>query len=134
MHTLREWMLRFWRTSDRPQARRRPRRRIADRIWNWPQKRPDAATLIRCRSYAQRRSRSGGDVHAIEALRDQRGVPWLDDLTRDVRHGLRTLRRSPVFTPVALLTLALGIGANTAIFTIVHGVILRPLAYPTPSN
>ena len=66
----------------------------------------------------------------MDALRDQRGLPWLDDLARDMSHGLRTLRRTPVFTAVALLTLALGIGANTAIFSIVNGVIfgLAPVA------
>src|SRR5262245_4086297 len=59
---------------------------------------------------------------------------WLDGLARDASHGLRALRRTPVFTAVALLTLALAIGANTAIFSIVNGVILRPLDYPAPDQ
>jgi putative ABC transport system permease protein len=78
--------------------------------------------------------KTGAASQAMDALRDQRGLPWLDDLARDVSHGLRTLRRTPVFTAVALLTLALGIGANTAIFSIVNGVILRPLDYPKPAQ
>ena len=80
------------------------------------------------------RIEAGGASQAMDTLRDQRGLPWLDDLARDVSHGLRTLRRTPVFTAVVLLTLALGIGANTAIFSIVNGVILRPLDYPKPEQ
>jgi predicted permease len=80
------------------------------------------------------RLNAGGTSQAMDALRDQRGVPWLDDLTRDAQHGARMLRRTPVFTGVALLTLALGIGANTAIFSILNGVILRPLDYPRPEQ
>ena len=78
--------------------------------------------------------RHGAMAQSIEALRDQRGLPWLDDLQRDVRHGLRTLRRTPTFTAIALLTLAIGVGANTAVFSVVNGVLLKPLPYPHPED
>jgi predicted permease len=78
--------------------------------------------------------RFGNRLRLREESRDVKLMPWLDDLGRDVSHGLRTIRRTPVFTAVALLTLALGIGANTAIFSIVNGVILRPLDFPKPEQ
>jgi predicted permease len=73
-------------------------------------------------------------AHPMDALRDQRGVPWLDDLLRDARYGLRVLNRQRMFAAVAVLTLAIGIGATTAVFSVVNGVLLRPLAYPEPER
>lgn len=67
-----------------------------------------------------------------EECRDMRRVNFVEDLVQDVRHTVRSLAKSPGFTIVVVATLALGIGANTAISTIVHRVLLRPLDYPNP--
>lgn len=69
-----------------------------------------------------------------DEVRDVRGATFLDDAARDVRFGLRSLLRSPAFTVVAVLCLALGIGANAALFSVLNAVLLRPLPFPEPDR
>ena len=80
------------------------------------------------------RRKFGGVAQTQEAYRDRRGIPWLEIAARDMRYALRGLRRNPGFTAAAIISLALGIGANTAIFSLFHALMLRMLPVARPGE
>lgn len=125
MSALREWMKRFLETLHPSRADRELEQELRSHLEFAVEdaRRGDDHPDRRIRSA---RIQAGGIAQTMEALRDQRGLPWLADVLADVRFGWRLLTRDPGFATVAILTLAIGIGATTAVFTVADTLLLRP--------
>jgi len=126
MHLLREWLVRLWATL-RPQRSDQDLEAELRLHLEMEAERGIQAGGASSGAVQAAAIRAGGVAQAMEAVRDRRGLPWLTDFSRDLRYGLRGLVRDPTFSIVAIVSLALGIGANSAIFSLVDAVMLRTL-------
>ncbi len=133
MRGLRAWWVRLWGVL----ARRRWEGRMAEELETNLQLDIDDGIRRGLPPAEARREallRMGGLEATKENLRERHGQPWLEVTVRDAIYACRTMRRTPGLTATVVFTLALGIGATTAIFTIVNGVLLRPLPYADPGR
>jgi predicted permease len=124
---LREWFRRVWGTFRRHDSER-------DEELRFHLEMAEEDAVRRGRDAREARLRVGNVLQAAEAVRDQSVIGWLSDFLRDSRHGIRLLGRSPLFTAAAIVSLALGIGANTAIFSLMDAVILRMMPVHEPER
>ena len=122
---LREWLLRVWATVTN-------RHDDVEEELRFHLEMAEEAALRRGASVREARLQARGFVQASDAVRDQTAIACLTDFFRDSRHALRNLAESPQFASAAIVSLALGIGANTAIFSVVNAAFLRPLPYAAP--
>jgi predicted permease len=130
---LREWFLRFFATLRPSRTDRDLQRELSAHI----ELASDAAVAHGASAHEARRTAAlqlGGIAQAMEHLRDQRELAWLRDFARDVRYGARLFARDRLFTIVAIVSLAIGVGANCAVFSAADTLLFRPLTIPQPGE
>ncbi len=133
VRALRVWFLRFTSLFGRAQRERE----LADEIESHVQLETDELIHRGVAPAEARRmalAHGGGVSEVQDAYRDQRGLPLFEQLLQDIRYGARALRRSPAFTTIIVVMLAIGIGANTAIFTLIDAVVMRQLPVSHPDQ
>jgi predicted permease len=133
MRTLRRFLLRFAASATRGRDEERLREELEQHLALQTADNLEAG-LSPLEARRQARQKLGAVESIKEHYRDEQGLPVLDSLVGDVRYGIRTLLRSPGFTVVAVVSLALGIGANTTIFSVANAALFRPLPFDDPDR